>query len=229
MTGYDRKEFRYIKGKRSILGWVNKSNFLSAGSLVFIFNKDTLVLETCFEIKSQSSDKNLIWEDERTTGKLIYGNRWNAEVLYDNIDITLQEINSIPPFDKEKFQGLLRGNFPMPLDTPSNINKYTEFRNMLLGKIKSVSNYWIFVVTDQPKFLAEDIYRTRMNDKFWGLNKRTPYRKALKKGDKVIFSQGAKMFLGTAILDSMRLSSMTNKKTNYRMIKTFSGLTMEYY
>ena len=163
------------------MGWVNKSNFLSAGSLVFIFNKDSLVLETCFEIKSKSSDKDLIWEDEKATGKLIYGNRWNAEVLYDNLDIPLQEINSIPPFDKEKFQGLLRGNFPMPLDTPSNYDKYTQFRNMLLDKIKSVPNYWIFVVTDQAKFKAEDIYRTRMNDKFWGLNERTAHRKTSQK------------------------------------------------
>jgi hypothetical protein len=41
-----------------------------------------------------------------------------------------------------------------------------------------------------------------MNDKFWGLNARTPYRTLLRKDDRVIFSYGAKEFLGTAILDS---------------------------
>ena len=90
----------------------------------------------------------------------------------------------------------------MPLDTPLNNDKYSEFRKILLERIKSVPNYWIFVVTDHPKFKAEEIYRTRMNDKFWGLNERTAHRKHLKKADKVIFSQGAKTFLGTATLDS---------------------------
>jgi hypothetical protein len=201
VTGYDERNLDISK-EREVLGWVNRSNFLSAGSLVFVFNKDSLVLETCFEIKSQFSDKDLIWEDEKTLGKIIYGNRWNADVLYDNLVISLQEINSIPPFDKEKFQGLLRGNFPMPLDTPSNYDKYTQFREMLLHKLKSIPNYWIFIVANQKNLPAESIYRTRMNDKFWGFNERTPYRKALRKGDKVIFSQGAKMFLGTATLGS---------------------------
>lgn len=138
ITGYDERNLDISK-QRGILGWVNKSNFLSAGSLVFVFNKDSLVLETCFEIKSRSSDKDLIWEDEKATQKIIYSNRWDAKVLYDSLDIALQEINSIPPFDKEKFQGLLRGNFPMPLDTPSNNEKYSEFRKMLLGRIRSDS------------------------------------------------------------------------------------------
>ena len=195
VTGYDQSNLD-ISVERGILGWVKNSNFLSVGSLVFVVNKDSLVLESCFEIISPSSDDSLIWADEKLEGRIIYGNRWNAKVLYDNLDIPLQVINSIPPFDKEKFQGLLRGNFPMPLDTPSNYEKYTQLRNLLLDKIQSVGNYWIFVVTDQESHPAEDIYRTRMKENFWGLNERTPHRRHLKKGDKVIFSHGSKTFLG---------------------------------
>ena len=64
------------------------------------------------------------------------------------------------------------------------------------------SNYWIFIVTDKPEFKlsANEIYQTRMNDGFWGLNERTSYRKQLKKGDEVIFCYGTKKFLGTAKL-----------------------------
>ena len=43
VTGYDEKNLDISK-ERSVLGWVNNSNYLSAGSLVFVFNKDSLVL-----------------------------------------------------------------------------------------------------------------------------------------------------------------------------------------
>jgi hypothetical protein len=45
-----------------------------------------------------------------------------------------------------------------------------------------------------------------MNDKIWGLNARTPYRTLLRKDDKVIFSYGAKGFLGTLDSDPFELT-----------------------
>jgi hypothetical protein len=65
-------------------------------------------------------------------------------------------------------------------------------------------NYWILVVTDkrQQNLTAKQILTTRMSDKFWGLNARTPSRTLLRKDDKVIFSYGAKEFLGLATLES---------------------------
>ena len=41
-----------------------------------------------------------------------------------------------------------------------------------------------------------------MNNQYWGLNEHTPYRKELKKGDRVVFCHGAKKFLGTAKLET---------------------------
>ena len=60
-----------------------------------------------------------------------------------------------------------------------------------------------------------------MNDKFWGLNEHTAHRKHLKKGDKVIFSQGAKMFLGTATLDSSAFELDDQQKNKLSHDKDF--------
>jgi len=67
-------------------------------------------------------------------------------------------------------------------------------------------NYWIFIVTshrvDAELLAGEDIFRQRMNDKFWGLAEKTPNRTALEAGDQVVYYIGnpTKAFAGTAIL-----------------------------
>jgi predicted RNA-binding protein len=202
VTGYDDENLRISK-ESLILGWARNSNFLSQGSIVFVFNKTTLFLDSCFIIKSKSNNsKDLIWADEIQSNKVIYPNRWNAELIKDGLDIPLTEINNISPFDKEPFQGLLRGNFPMPVNSPQNKAKYQEFYNFLHSLIQNAVNYWIFIVTDKPSLLAKEIYNTRMNDNFWGLNEGTPNRKNIRKGDKVIFCEGTRQFLGTATIGS---------------------------
>jgi hypothetical protein len=68
--------------------------------------------------------------------------------------------------------------------------------------------HWIFTVTshkgDGYSVTPEDIYNTRMGDRFWGLNKKTPNLRNLQKGDKVVFylGQPEKAFAGTATLAS---------------------------
>lgn len=69
-------------------------------------------------------------------------------------------------------------------------------------------NFWIFITTDQKDknrpYTAREIYEQRMEDSFWGLAKRTPNRKNLEIGDKVIFYLGnpEKMFAGIATIAS---------------------------
>lgn len=69
-------------------------------------------------------------------------------------------------------------------------------------------NYWLFTVTqkkvDGNVLTPEQILEQRLNDKFWGLGERTPNRRNIKKGDKVVFYLGnpAMVFAATAILDS---------------------------
>ena len=75
-------------------------------------------------------------------------------------------------------------------------------------------NNWIFIVTqhkiDGELLTAEAILTQRVNDLFWGLGEKTPNRRALKKGDRVVFYVGLpqKVFAATATLasDSFQLS-----------------------
>lgn len=72
-------------------------------------------------------------------------------------------------------------------------------------------NHWIFIVTSIDQgHTSREIYRLRMEDRFWGLGERTPNRRNLKKGDRVVFYIGLpeKVFGGTAQLasDSFQLT-----------------------
>lgn len=67
---------------------------------------------------------------------------------------------------------------------------------------------WIFGVTekrlDGRTFKPEELYKQRMLDGFWGLGDRTGNKRALQKGDRVVFYVGvpAASFVGTAVLSS---------------------------
>lgn len=69
-------------------------------------------------------------------------------------------------------------------------------------------NYWIFTAaphsSDSESYTARQIYERRMEDRFWGLGARTPYRKAVRKGDQVVFyiARPESAFVGTARLAS---------------------------
>ncbi|MCU1269202.1 MAG: hypothetical protein JWN74_496 [Acidobacteriaceae bacterium] len=68
--------------------------------------------------------------------------------------------------------------------------------------------YWMFTVTPQKEdaveYGPEDILTQRVKDKFWGLGEKTPNRRALEPGDKIVFYLGNphKSFAGTATLGS---------------------------
>ena len=95
--------------------------------------------------------------------------------------------------------------------------------------IKEVSkmNYWIFIVTEKKFgneiFKAKDVFEQRMRDGFWGLGENTPNRKALSKGDKVIFYVGLPqlIFAGTATLASSCFRTDMLQKNKYGHGKQF--------
>jgi hypothetical protein len=76
-------------------------------------------------------------------------------------------------------------------------------------------NYWIIVATVQKTeegvFSPEEVFSTRMQDRFWGLGEKTSNRRHLRKGDKVVFYLGNPIvtYAGTATLasDSFQLTS----------------------
>jgi len=69
-------------------------------------------------------------------------------------------------------------------------------------------NYWIFNAAPYSSgvesYTARQIYERRMQDKFWGLGTRTPNRRNVRKGDKVVFyiARLESVFAGTAQLAS---------------------------
>ncbi len=85
-----------------------------------------------------------------------------------------------------------------------------------------MTNYWILVAVDGreeggKRVRAKEILTQRLADRFFGVNKRTRWRKSLKKGDRtVIYLGGSKgqSFVGTCILasNSYRLSEEERMK-----------------
>ena len=69
-------------------------------------------------------------------------------------------------------------------------------------------NYWIFTVTEHKEdgktLAAEEIFERRMKDGFWGLGEKTPNRRHLTQGDKVVWYIGLprKVFAAVASLAS---------------------------
>jgi len=71
-------------------------------------------------------------------------------------------------------------------------------------------NYWIFVATywelsDGSWLDSRDIVRTRAEQRFWGLGEKTPNRKSVSRGDKLVFYAGggeSQVLMGTATLAS---------------------------
>jgi hypothetical protein len=69
-------------------------------------------------------------------------------------------------------------------------------------------NYWMFILTSQKEaglnYSPEDILRQRVADRFWGLGEKTPNRRALQRGDMVVFylANPHKAFAASAVLGS---------------------------
>lgn len=82
-------------------------------------------------------------------------------------------------------------------------------------------NYWLFTVTQQrtPERLysAEEILDIRLADKFWGLGERTPNRRAIRKGDKIVFYVGIPnmVFAASAELGSDYFSLSEDEKKRF--------------
>ncbi len=82
-------------------------------------------------------------------------------------------------------------------------------------------NCWIFTVTQHKVngevLSADDIFNQRMKDKFWGLGEKTPNRRSLQKGNRVVFYIGLprKEFAASAVLDSNSFELTEQQKEKY--------------
>jgi len=88
-------------------------------------------------------------------------------------------------------------------------------------------SYWAFTVTekklDDGNLLAEEIFKQRTSDKFWGLGEKTPNRRSLRRGDRIVFYVGwpLMIFAGTATLASDSFSLSDEQKDLYGHGKQF--------
>ena len=88
-------------------------------------------------------------------------------------------------------------------------------------------SYWTFTVTGHKiggeTFTAEEIFNQRMKDGFWGIGEKTPNRKNLTKGDRIIYYIGVpkKIFAGTATLASSCFKLSDSQKKEYGHGKQF--------
>jgi hypothetical protein len=82
-------------------------------------------------------------------------------------------------------------------------------------------NHWIFTVTqhkvDGELFTADEILIQRVSDQFWGLGEKTPNRRSLLKGDRVVFYVGLprKVFAASATLASDSFELTDGQRDKY--------------
>jgi RecB family endonuclease NucS len=82
-------------------------------------------------------------------------------------------------------------------------------------------NHWLFTVTqkktDGGAFDAHQILKQRLDDMFWGLGERTPNRRYLKAGDRVVFYVGIPhmVFAASATLGSDSFALTDVQKNQY--------------
>lgn len=82
-------------------------------------------------------------------------------------------------------------------------------------------NRWVFIVTqhkvDDITLAPDDILKQRIEDKFWGLSEKTPNRRYLQRGDKVVFYLGnpRKVFAATATLASNSFQLTKEQQAKY--------------
>jgi predicted RNA-binding protein len=98
-------------------------------------------------------------------------------------------------------------------------------------------SFWMFSVTSHKEndrtFAPEEVLRLRIGDRFWGLGEKTPNRRALKRGDKVVFYLGNphKTFAASAVLasDSFELSEDEQEKVSHgtKFFKAPYGVRLE--
>jgi hypothetical protein len=82
-------------------------------------------------------------------------------------------------------------------------------------------NHWMFIVTqksvDGELTEPDEVLKQRLSDKFWGLGERTPNRRYLVQGDRVVFYVGNphKVFAASATLATSSFTLSEDQKKQY--------------
>ena len=138
VTGYDDLNLNHSIVYKT-LGWRNQSHILSKGDYVFVYNKSSHKIQAAFKVLGKSTNTDLIWEQELRSQaqKIEFPNRWDAEVICDDLEIDLDLINRFEPFNGnaiQKFIPLIGNNAPSPLSNEKYAD-FTKFIYEILHKI----------------------------------------------------------------------------------------------
>jgi len=103
LTAYDDTNLKISK-ESGMLGWRDRPSKLSVGDYVFVYNSETDTIETCFEIKSLSSNKDPFWHEESNlpSSEPVYQYHWNAIVKADSLGVINDIIFGFGPFKSDK-------------------------------------------------------------------------------------------------------------------------------
>ena len=101
------------------MGWkkYSKKHEMKIGDYVFIYNLDSMQIESVFEIESPYSDTNSpVWKQE-SDNNIVFKNRWKAKLLFDDLNLQLREIANLFFNGKTQDFGLyVKNDFPKFLD-----------------------------------------------------------------------------------------------------------------
>jgi hypothetical protein len=92
---------------------------------------------------------------------------------------------------------------------------------------RNIMNYWVFTVTQKKLgnevLTTDNILAIRLADHFWGLGERTPNRRYLLEGDRIVFYKGnpSMTFAVSAILASDVFKLTDGQKLQFGHDKSF--------
>jgi hypothetical protein len=137
ISGYDNINLQISKDN-SVLGWKKASikYEMKIGDYVFIYNRDSRQIESVFEIESPYNDIDKpIWKEE-SKNSIIFKNRWSAKILFDGLNIHLNQIADLFFNGKAQDFGLyVKNDFPKYVD-----DKHKGFLDFLIDKFNIASN-----------------------------------------------------------------------------------------
>ena len=162
-------------------------------------------------LKESGEPRHYRWltEEALKRGLIVTKGKTPPDTMYASIFTEIK--NDIPGKQSSRFIKTGRGMFGLAewqADTERTTAKKPE----------AEQRYFVFIVNDaqgvSKRLPARKIYDQLMKIRAWGIGERTPYRKNLRKGSRVVFYQagkGGQRFIGTAAIAS-ELRTMSAKQ-----------------
>lgn len=152
-------------------------------------------------------------EEALKRGLIVTEGKTPPDTMYASIFMEIK--NDIPGKQSSRFVKTGRGMFGLA-------EWQAETERTTPRKTEAERRYFVFIVNEgqgvHGKLPAREIYERLMRLGSWGIGERTPYRKELRKGSRVVFYQagkGGQKFIGTATIAS-ELRPMSNAQAATR-------------